>query len=145
MTVMGNSTLPRRGATMSLSLGWAVERLIPKGKFTIDELQTCRRAGHPDDPRQVRRPTGCHASQAGKSHTISKRSARWWKARRQDELGCVVSDSMAGQFFSHIDQHESDCAFLTRLAKQVDGIATVKAAMWCSSRQGKPRQPAANH
>lgn len=123
----GKLTLPRRGATMSLSLGWEGERLIPKGKFTIDELE---HAGAPDtltirgksvdlrDAMQAKREKSYHQQTLGAM--VESIAAR-------HELGCVVSDSMAGQFFSHIDQHESDCAFLTRLAKQVDGIATVKS------------------
>jgi uncharacterized protein len=123
----GKLTLPRRGATLSLSLGWAGERLIPKGQFTVDELE---HSGAPDtltirgksvdlrDAMQAKREKSYH--QQTLSSMVESIAAR-------HELGCVVSDSIAGQFFSHIDQHESDCAFLTRLAKQVDGIATVKS------------------
>ena len=135
----GKLTLPRRGATLNLSLGWAGERLIPKGQFTVDELE---HTGAPDtltirgksvdlrDAMQAKREKSYHQQTLGAM--VESIAAR-------HELGCAVSDSIAGQFFSHIDQHESDCAFLTRLAKQVDGIATVKSGkvVFCKAGEAK--------
>ena len=122
----GKLTLPRRGAKMRLSLGWAGARLVPKGEFTVDELE---HSGAPDtlvirgksvdmrDGMQVKREKSYH------KQTVSGIVEH---IARRHNLACSISPAMAGQLIDHLDQHESDCQLLARLATQFDAIATVK-------------------
>lgn len=122
----GKLDMPRRGATLSMSIGWQGQQLMPKGQFTVDELE---HTGAPDtlsirgksvdmrDAMQAKRETSFHKQSLGT--IISSIAAR-------HQLSPAIQSAMAGQAIEHIDQHESDAAFLSRLAKEFDAIATVK-------------------
>lgn len=124
----GKLALPRRGASIRLSLGWAGQPLSDKGKFTVDEID---HSGTPDvlsitarsadfrDTLNIKRNAAYHQMALGDIlKTIAGRNS----------LSTGIAPSMAAIHIDHIDQtNESDANFLTRLAKLEGAIATVKA------------------
>lgn len=123
----GKLQLPRRGAQLQVWLGWQGASLVDKGTYTIDELE---HAGAPDQ-LNIR----------GKAADLR---GSWQKQREQSyhqrTLGNIIATIAtrngveftadpvwAAELLPHLDQqNESDAAFLTRLAKDYDAIATVK-------------------
>lgn len=123
----GQLDMPRRGATLRALIGWQGQALVDKGTYKIDEVE---HGGAPD----VLTIRGKSADLRGGMNKLREQS--WHQttvsgivsqiAARYQLTPCV-SDSLKGQLIDHIDQaNESDLAFLTRLAGQYDGIATVK-------------------
>ncbi|WP_397443581.1 phage late control D family protein [Photorhabdus antumapuensis] len=134
----GLLSLPRRGTELSLHLGWQGEPLIHKGKFIVDEIEY---SGAPDkiiirarsaDFRamlNINREVSYHQKTISDIvHTIAVRN----------DLTPKVDKMLANITLSHIDQtNESDCNFLTRLAKQEGAIATIKSGYLLFIRQGQ--------
>lgn len=120
--------IPRRGVTLSLAIGWAGEPLVDKGTFVVDEAE---HSGPPDKiairarsaalagDLRTRRETSWHDTTLGAIvRTVAKRHS----------LEAKVGAALASRAIAHIDQtQESDIAFLTRLARRHDAVATVKA------------------
>lgn len=124
----GKLALPRRGASIRLSLGWAGQKLVDKGAFTVDEID---HSGAPDilnitarsadfrDTLNVKRNAAYH--QIALDDIIKTLAGR-------NNLTTGIAPSMAAIHIDHIDQtNESDANFLSRLAKLEGAIATVKA------------------
>lgn len=134
----GQLQLPRRGAVLSLALGWQNEPLIVKGKFTVDEIE---HSGTPD------RLTVRGRSADFRSTLNFKRERSW----HDTTVGAVVNEiatrhkltqaigvDMSAQPVEHIDQtNESDGSFLMRLARQYGAIASVKNGNLLFIRQGQ--------
>lgn len=144
----GKMEIPPAGAVIALQLGWrdltdrGETRLIDKGQFKVDRR---RHSGAPD------------------RITISAKSADFTRAFRQRRtstwskttLGSVLEDiagrngwqlhasaAMAGIEIDHLDQaRESDAAFLGRLGRLHDAIATVKAGRLIFSAIGSGQTP----
>ncbi|MDX7924116.1 phage late control D family protein [Aeromonas media] len=123
----GQLDMPRRGATLRALIGWQGQALVDKGTYKIDEVE---HGGAPD----VLTIRGKSADLRGGMNKLREQS--WHQttvsgivsqvAARYQLTPCV-GDSLKGLLIDHIDQaNESDLAFLTRLAGQCDGIATVK-------------------
>ena len=130
----GKLAIPPAGATISLKLGWlaleegAAPTLIDKGSFRIDER--CH-SGTPD------RLT-IRARSADLTRAFRTRRTQTW---RDTTLGAVLGDIAARNslqaavaadkaviVIDHLTQgRESDSAFLTRLGRIHDAVATVKA------------------
>lgn len=124
----GKLALPRRGAVIRLSLGWAGLPLTDKGAFTVDEID---HSGAPDvlsitarsadfrDTLNIKRNAAYHQVTVGDIiKTIAGRN----------NLTTGIAPEMAAIHLDHIDQtNESDANFLTRLARLEGAIATVKA------------------
>ena len=124
----GKLALPRRGAQLQALIGWQGNALVDKGTYTIDEVE---HGGAPD----VLTIRGKSADLRGDMNKLRERS---WHDVTIDSivsqlatrysLTPSVGGSLKGQLIDHIDQtNESDLAFLTRLADQLDAIATVKS------------------
>ncbi len=136
----GKIILPRRGAVISLALGWKGEALFHKGAFTVDEIE---HAGAPD------RLT-IRARSADFRETLNTRREKSW---HQTTVGEVVKEiasrhhlkmaldrELADRVLDHLDQtNESDASFLMKLARQYGAIASVKDGNLLFIRQGQGR------
>ncbi|WP_336855496.1 phage late control D family protein [Pseudescherichia vulneris] len=130
--------MPRRGAVLSLAIGWQGEPLYVKGKFTVDEIE---HSGAPDrltirarsadfrNTLNIKREKSWHNTTVGA--VVSEMAAR-------HKLQQAIGDDMANQPVDHIDQtNESDGSFLMRLARQYGAIASVKNGNLMFIRQGQ--------
>ncbi|QCT18512.1 phage late control D family protein [Jejubacter calystegiae] len=136
----GLIVLPRRGARITLALGWKGQPLFPKGTFTVDEIE---HSGAPD------RLT-VRARSADFRETLNTRREKSW---HQTTVGAVVQEiatqhklkpaldtALTAQALDHMDQtNESDASFLMRLARQHGAIASVKDGNLLFIRQGQGR------
>lgn len=114
----GQIVLPRRGAVITLALGWKGQPLFPKGSFTVDEIE---HAGAPD------RLT-IRARSADFRETLNTRREKSW---HQTTVGDVVKEiatrhnltialgkDLTDKPLDHLDQtNESDASFLMKLAR----------------------------
>jgi Phage protein D len=123
----GLLTMPRRGASMRVWLGWKGTPLIDKGSFTVDELE---HAGAPDTLTITGRSVDFRESlnvKKERSFHGKKLSEIIDTIAKNNGLFSILSTSLKDEVIDHIDQtNESDAAFLVRLAKQFDTIPTVK-------------------
>ncbi len=123
----GLLTMPRRGASLRVWLGWKGSPLIDKGSFTVDELE---HAGAPDTLTITGRSVDFRESlnvKKERSFHGKKLSDIIDTIAKNNGLFSVLSTSLKDEVIDHIDQtNESDAAFLVRLAKQFDTIPTVK-------------------
>lgn len=124
----GTVALPRRGVKLTLAIGWQGQRLVDKGIFIVDEVE---HAGAPDvitlrarsadfaDQLRVRRSTSWHNVALGAIlETIAG----------TNDLKARIDSALRSKQVAHIEQtNESDMAFVTRLGKRYDAVATVKA------------------
>lgn len=123
----GQLAIPPRGAVIQLWLGFKGE-LVDKGSFTVDETS---HSGTPDKLTIRARSADLRGS------LKVKREQSWHQVRidalvntlaKRHGLQPMIGAELADTLIEHIDQtHESDISFLTRLGKQYDAIATVKA------------------
>lgn len=123
----GLVSIPRRGAKMQAHIGWKGEPLYNKGSFFIDDVD---HSGPPD----VLTIRGKSADIAGTFQELREASYH------EQTLGSVldviasrngfnslVDEAMASTVLDHMDQqNESDMAFMTRLGKEFDALATIK-------------------
>ncbi|WP_317891485.1 contractile injection system protein, VgrG/Pvc8 family, partial [Escherichia coli] len=123
----GKIVLPRRGAVITLALGWKGQPLFPKGAFTVDEIE---HTGAPD------RLT-IRARSADFRETLNTRREKSWhkttigevvkEIAARHKLKMVLGKDLSDKLVEHIDQtNESDGSFLMRLARQYGAIASVK-------------------
>lgn len=123
----GELALPRRGVTLSVSLGWQGEALIHKGTFTVDEIE---HSGAPDkltlrgrsadfrDSLNIRREQSYHNVTLGDILTL---------IAQRNKLTAALTPTLAAITITHIDQtNESDGNFITRLAQRQGAIAAIK-------------------
>lgn len=124
----GALAIPSKDALITLALGWKGQALVDKGSFVVDEVE---HSGAPDR-------LSIKARSADMQRDMRKRVEKSW---HDTTLGAVVGEiaakhgltprigaELAGVKVDHIDQtHESDLHFLTRLARQHDATANVKA------------------
>lgn len=130
----GKLAIPPAGATVTLKLGWLDLRdgaspvLIDKGSFTVDER------GHGGTPDRLT----IRARSANLTRAFRTRQTQTWS---NTTLGTVLEDvavrnglqarvaaDKAAIAVSHLTQDsESDSAFLARLGRLHDAMATVKA------------------
>ena len=132
--------MPRRGAVISLALGWKGEPLYSKGKFTVDEIE---HSGSPDrltirarsadfrETLNVRREKSWHKTTVG--DVVKDIAAR-------HSLKVAIGNDVAAMALDHLDQtNESDASFLMKLARQYGAIASVKDGNLLFIRQGQGR------
>lgn len=123
----GKIVLPRRGAVITLALGWKGQPLFPKGAFTVDEIE---HTGAPD------RLT-IRARSADFRETLNTRREKSWhkttvgevvkEIAARHKLKMALGKDLSDKPVEHIDQtNESDGSFLMRLARQYGAIASVK-------------------
>ncbi|MFW0767202.1 phage late control D family protein [Trabulsiella odontotermitis] len=134
----GLIALPRRGAVITLALGWKGQPLFPKGGFTVDEIE---HSGAPDK-------LTIRARSADFRETLN---TRWEKSWHQVTVGQIVREIAArhslkvalgkdlmDKSVDHLDQtNESDASFLMKLARQFGAIASVKDGNLLFIRQGQ--------
>lgn len=129
----GALQLPPKGARITLALGWTGLALVDKGAFTVDEVE---HSGAPDVVTIRARAADLRAG-------LRNRRDQSWHGQT---LGAIVTTiagrnglvpriatALASKTIAHVDQtNESDIAFVTRLARRFDAVATVKAgALLC--------------
>lgn len=134
----GKIVLPRRGAVITLALGWKGQPLFPKGTFTVDEIE---HTGAPD------RLT-IRARSADFRETLNTRREKSWhkttvgevvkEIAARHKLKMALGKDLSDKPVEHIDQtNESDGSFLMRLARQYGAIASVKNGNLLFIRQGQ--------
>lgn len=123
----GQLALPRKGATMQVWLGWQGEPLVDKGTYTIDELE---HSGAPDQlsirgkAADLRGSLNKSREQSYHNQTLADILAI---IAGRNHLQLSVDEHWGQELLPHTDQqNESDAAFLSRLAKDFDAIATIK-------------------
>lgn len=124
----GALTIPRRGATVQLWLGWEGEALEDKGTYVVDEVE---HTGAPDK-LTIRARSGDLRSRLTKKLECSFNGLPLGDIVRtcatRNGLTPIIPDELASIPTAHIDQSgESDANLLTRLARDYGAIATVKA------------------
>lgn len=123
----GLLTLPPRGAKVTVFLGWDGAGQEDMGDYLVDELE---HAGTPD------RLT-IRARSADLRSGIAQKKERSWHGVTlgdlvrslavQNGLAPVIGEQFDALLLDHVDQtNESDANLLTRLAQELDAIATVK-------------------
>lgn len=124
----GLLAIPPRGATLRLWLGWSDTGLIDKGTYTVDETE---HSGAPDT-------LSIRARSADLRGGLKVRRERSWDATplafiisaiaNAYGLTPLVGAGLAAINIAHLDQaNESDANLLSRLGREHDAIATVKA------------------
>lgn len=118
---------PRRGAVLTVHLGYMGKALYPVGRFTVDE---CWPEGPPDilmiKGKSADMKKGLKASQtrAWRETTLGDIVA---KIASDNEMEAAVADDLASIEIEHRDQtDESDLHFLTRLGKDYGAVAAPK-------------------
>lgn len=123
----GKLSIPPRGATIALRLGWAGEQLVDKGEFEVDEVE------HSGAPDQIR-ITARAAEMRGPIR--QRREHSWHETTLGVVMGAIASRNglrlrigpeLSSIPVPHLDQtNESDMHLASRLARQHDATATVK-------------------
>lgn len=130
----GKLAIPPAGAVITLSLGWldltdgAAGGLVDKGTFKVDERE------HSGTPDQIR----IRARSADLTRAFRTRHTQTWSdttlgqvladVAGRNGLQPMVAPDRAAVLVAHLDQaRESDAAFLARLGRLHDAVATVKA------------------
>lgn len=124
----GLLAIPPRDATLHLWLGWSDTGLIDKGTYTVDETE---HSGAPDT-------LSIRARSADMRGGLKVKRERSWDATplaiiisaiaSAYGLHPLVGAGLAGINIAHLDQaNESDANLLSRLGREHDAIATIKA------------------
>lgn len=133
----GQVQLPRRGAVLSVFLGWQGEALIGKGDFTVDEIE---HRGAPDTVTIRARSAdfrGSLNSRRELSYHDTTLGAIVAQVATRNNLVPMLADGFAGIKIPHIDQtQETDAVFITRLAERNGAIAAIKAGRLLFIRPG---------
>lgn len=132
--------IPSRGAEIKLAIGWTTTGLIDKGSFTVDET------GHRGTPDVVS-IRARSADMTGPLRTRTERSFHGKTIKQiveeialANRLTAVVGEGFGTKIVPHVDQaNESDAAFLNRIGKRYDAVATVKDGklLFMSAHGGK--------
>ncbi|MDY4385085.1 phage late control D family protein [Pectobacterium aroidearum] len=129
--------LPRRGAVLSVFLGWEGEALIGKGDFTVDEIE---HRGTPDTLTIRARSAdfrGSLNSRRELSYHDTTLGAIVEQVAKRNNLAPMLADGFAGIKIPHIDQtQETDAVFITRLAERNGAIVAIKAGRLLFIRPG---------
>ena len=123
----GKLALPSRNTELRLSIGWRGKPLADKGSYVVDEV---RHTGTPDTLTLTARSADLRSG-------LTTQRERSWDGvsvgdvvrTLADENGLqpAIDPALAKLPLGHIDQtHESAANLLTRLARDLDAIATVK-------------------
>lgn len=119
--------VPHRNAKLRVLLGWQATGLIDKGTFLVDEVEF---SGPPDQ-------ITLRARSADMTSALRTRNERSFHKTtigvivetiaKAHGLEPVVGAGMKAVKVDHIDQtNESDVAFLNRIGKRYDAVATIK-------------------
>jgi len=122
----GRISMPRKGVSIEVSLGFDTSGMCLQGSYVVDEVE---HRGAPDT-------ITVRARSARVSGPLAVRKERSWSGTTVGHIVSViagehglkprVSDKLASEPVSQLDQTESDMALLRRLGKHWDAVATVK-------------------
>ncbi len=139
----GKLTLPPKNRLITLQLGWKAgsdvkSGLVDKGRFTVDEVSW----GGPPDEVTIRARsadlTGAFRTRREKSHNDTTLGAVAKKIAGANGLEARVAPELASIPVPILTQHQqSDMAFLRRLGREHDAVATVKDRKLILSPIGK--------
>lgn len=124
----GRLSIPPKGASVSLWLGWSDTGLVYKGTYTVDETE---HSGTPD-------VLTLRARSADLREGFTRKRERSWHGVTLADVVRTIAEAYSLQpvidlvlgavGLAHQDQaNESDANLLTRLAAEHDAIASVKA------------------
>ncbi len=129
----GKLVLPPEGAVLTVALGWKAGAGVPiglvdKGRFKVDEVE---HSGPPDT-------VIIRASAADFASSLTTRREQSWHATTlgavvktiagRNKLDARCAPALASKAVKALSQErESDIAFLRRLGKESDAVATIKA------------------
>lgn len=123
----GKLTIPPRGAKIALQIGWKGSALVNKGGFTVDEVE---HSGAPDTITLRARTASLidtFRQPKERSHHETTLGAVIELIAFEHDLQAGIADPLRSVKIKHIDQtRESNAAFLRRIGKQYDAVATVK-------------------
>lgn len=138
----GALAIPPEGAVLRVEIGWksgadVVAGLVDKGAFKVDEVT------HSGPPDQLR----ITARAADFTSKIRNRREQSWKdttlgavlgdvAKRNGLRLTVAADLGAVALKAATQSRESDIAFLRRLGRENDAVATIKAGALIFTRKG---------
>lgn len=148
----GELELPSKGVELQLFLGYKGQDLVDRGTFIVDCVKhsgppdmvsvtaKSARASNKNGPDDVKTPDG-------PSDKLKVGKEKSWddivlgdivkEIAAAHELEPKISKTLKEHYFVHIDQTESDAHFLTRLAHDLDAVATVKAGKLLFLQAGK--------
>lgn len=139
----GKLALPPKNRLITLQLGWkqgsdVKPGLVDKGRFTVDEVSW----GGPPDQVTIRARsadlTGAFRTRREKSHKDTTLGAVAKKIAAANGLEARVAPELASIAVPILTQHnQSDMAFLRRLGREHDAVATVKDRKLILSPIGK--------
>ncbi|WP_442783280.1 contractile injection system protein, VgrG/Pvc8 family [Collimonas fungivorans] len=123
----GQLAIPSKGARINVQFGWSDSGIVDKGVFTVDEIE---HSGAPD-------VLTLRARTASLIDTFRQAQERSFHDTTlgavieviafQHDLIAGIADALRNVPVKHLDQtRESDAAFLRRLGKKYDAVATVK-------------------
>jgi len=124
----GRLEVPGRGVALTVAIGWAGQSLVDKGSFEVDEVE------HSGSPDQL----VIRARSANLRAALRNRVEHSWHDTTLGAIARTIAErnglsvrldaTLASTPISHADQtNESDINFISRLARQHDAVATVKA------------------
>ena len=143
----GRLALPRKGAAITLQLGWARGTGVPvglvdKGRFVVDEVEW---SGEPDRVRVTARSadlTNAFRVRRESSYRDTTLGAVAREVAGRQGLEAKVAPDLDGVAVPVLAQHhQSDMALLRRLGREHDAVATVKAGTLILSPIGKGASP----
>jgi phage protein D len=148
----GLLAMPQKGVELALFIGYVGQDLVDRGTFVVDVV---RHTGPPDQV-QITAKSARVSQKNGRDNVNTEvgegpklkqgRERSWVEITLGDMLRQIaepyglevrVSKELEGHFFAQIDQTESDQHFLTRIANDLDAVATVKAGRLLFLQAGK--------
>lgn len=136
----GKLALPQRNAILVIAIGWKGAQLINKGRYLVDEVQY---SGTPDVMTIRARAAdlkGSLSEQKERSFHNIKLGELIKQIATENEIGFECDERLVDVPIDHRDQtNESDINFLTRLAEELDCLATVKNGNLLFMRIGQGR------
>lgn len=148
----GLLALPQKGVALELAIGYYGEDLVDRGTFVVDCV---KHTGPPDmvvvtaKSARMSHKNGADnvRTEVGQGDKLKVGKERSWaditlgdmieQIAAAHQLQPRVSPALAGYYFKQIDQTESAAHFLTRIAEDLDAVATVKAGRLLFLEAGK--------
>lgn len=138
----GQLAIPSKGARINVAFGWLDSGIVDKGIFTVDEIE---HTGAPDVLTLRARTASLidtFRQPVERSFHDTTLGAVIEVIAFQQELQAGIADALRNVPVKHLDQtRESDAAFLRRLGKKYDAVATVKndTLIFMPAGRGKTR------
>ncbi|WP_199098975.1 contractile injection system protein, VgrG/Pvc8 family [Dyella sp. ASV21] len=137
----GRLSMPSTGVSVEITLGFEGSGMCLQGTYTVDEVE---HRGEPDT-------LTVHARSARIAGPLAVRKERSWshttvaevikRIAGEHNLTPRIADRFAGDAIEQMDQTESDMAFLRRLGRHWDAVATVKNGCLIFAPVGQAQTP----